>query len=73
MSNILRNSHVFRPRESKNINIFIAYIYIMSSDEKKTEKKPDKYSKKVIESDSELGLSSTLTNSLYKLHELIMK
>jgi hypothetical protein len=45
----------------------------MSSDERKTGKKYDKYSKKLIESDSKLDLSSTLTNSLYKLHELIMK
>jgi hypothetical protein len=45
----------------------------MSSDERKTGKKRDKYSKKMIESDSELDLSSTLMNSLYKLHELIMK
>jgi hypothetical protein len=45
----------------------------MTSDERKTGKKHDKYSKKIIESDSKLDLSSTLTNSLYKLHELIMK
>jgi hypothetical protein len=73
MSNILKYSHVFCPQERKSINIFIAYIYIMSSDERKTGKKYDKYSKKLIESDSKLDLSSTLTNSLYKLHELIMK
>lgn len=45
----------------------------MSSDEGKTGKKADKDSKKMIESDSKLDLSSTLTNSMYKLHELIMK
>lgn len=45
----------------------------MSSDERKTGKKHNKYSKKIIEYDSKLDLSSTLTSSLYKLHELIMK
>ena len=45
----------------------------MAFDKRKTEKKYDKYSKKMIGSESKLDLSSTLMNSLYKLHELIMK
>jgi hypothetical protein len=45
----------------------------MSSGKWKTEKKHDEYSKKMIGLDSKPDLPSTLMNSLYKLHELIMK
>lgn len=45
----------------------------MSSDDGKTQKKHDRYQKERVGSNSKLDLSSTLTNSLYKLHELIMK
>jgi hypothetical protein len=56
-------------KEAKDINIFNAYSYNrMSSDKGKY----DKYSKKVIGSDSKLDLSA-LMNSLYRSHELIMK
>lgn len=56
---------------SKDINIFNAYISYntMSSDKRKY----DKYSKKIIGLDSKLDLSTVLMNSLYRLHELIMK
>jgi hypothetical protein len=49
-------SHIFSPQEGKDINIFIADMYTMSSDERKTGKNHDKYSKKMIESDSKLDL-----------------
>jgi hypothetical protein len=45
----------------------------MSSDVGKTQKKHKEYSKEKVGSNSKLDLSPMLTNSLYKLHELIMK
>ncbi|MGH9951427.1 MAG: hypothetical protein ACRD5J_07375 [Nitrososphaeraceae archaeon] len=44
----------------------------MSSDNEKTEKKNNKYSKEMTGTNPKLELSSTLMNSLYKFYELIM-